>query len=166
MNLKKEQIMERMEYETMWSDEIRITNESKSILNSIAKWTKFLSILGFIFLGLSAALIICAGLLITFTNGYMASSSAYPYHPGVFQLPYAIAYLVIIFIYFIPIYFLYKFSSNTKKALQDNDSEELTKAFTFLKKHYLFIGIFAIVMLAIYLIGFLMIIFGLLMNSI
>jgi len=158
--------MEKMEYETMWSSEIMITEQSKTILRSIAKWTKFLSILGFFFVGLSVLFLISAGVMITLTNNYMESASAYPYHPGMFQLPFAIGYFIVLLIYFVPLYFLYKFSTNTQRALKDNDTEVLNNGLDFLKKHYMFLGIMAIIMVAFYLIVFLIMLFGIVMNAI
>lgn len=153
--------MKEMEYETVWVNELGISSENQQILGTIAKWTKFLSVLGFIFLGLSVIFILSAGILISLSNNYMESTSvSYPYHPGVFSWFYAAIYLIIIAIYFIPVYFLYRFSVNTKNALKLNDAVTLTKAFNFLKKHYVFIGIMTIVVLAFYLAAFLVLFFS------
>lgn len=157
--------MREGEYETMWAEELKLTNSGRSILSDIAKWTKFLSVLGFIFLGLSVIVILSAGILISVTNSYVQPSAAYPYHPGMFQWFYAVIYLIIIAIYFVPLYFLYKFSVNTKNALKKDDTDVLTTAFSFLKKHYMFIGILTIIMLVIYLIAFFMFFLGIMAQA-
>jgi len=63
-----------------------------------------------------------------------------------------IPYLFIGALYFFPIYYLYKFSTNIKSALYNNNEGSEEKAFENLKSHYKFMGIFMIVLLAFYLI--------------
>lgn len=157
--------MRENDYEADWAGGMGITTEGRSILSDIAKWTKFLSVLGFIFLGISVFIILAAGILISLTNSYMESASSYPYDPGVFRWFYAIIYLIILGIYFIPVYYLYKFSVNTKNALKMDDVDTLTDALSFLRKHYMFIGILTIIGVIFYMIAFLFMLFGVLANA-
>ncbi|MEP6803590.1 MAG: DUF5362 family protein [Flavobacterium sp.] len=46
--------------------------------------------------------------------------------------------------------YLFKFSSNAKKAFRENDTEALTHSLEYLKSHYKFIGIFMIAILVLY----------------
>jgi hypothetical protein len=52
--------------------------------------------------------------------------------------------------YFFPVYFLNKFASNAKLALKDNDAKSLAASFEYLKSHYKFIGIMALIILCLY----------------
>ncbi|MCR5863586.1 DUF5362 family protein [Flavobacterium sp. J372] len=49
--------------------------------------------------------------------------------------------------------YLFKFASNTKKALNSNNSDSLTDAFENLKSHYKFLGIVMIIVIASYIVG-------------
>ncbi len=60
-------------------------------------------------------------------------------------------YAVFGFIYFFPIYYLFKFSTNMKEALLHSNEENIDEAFINLKSHYKFMGIFTIVFISIYL---------------
>jgi len=146
--------MEENTYDTMWSDEIRITQETGDLIRDITKWTKFLSILGFIFLGLSVLIILGSVLLISGVNYYEEMRAAYPYTPGTFSWFYVIIYLIVVIIYFFPVYFLYKFSVLAKKAVHTGNTQTLTNAFRFLRNHYTIIGIIAIIMVVFYVIAF------------
>ena len=152
--------MEHNEYEMHLVGEILLTQDGKKYLGQIAKWTKFLSVLGFVLLGISLLLILTFGVVITSTNRYeMMMGSGY-YNPGVFHWSYAVVYIIIIAIYFIPLYYLYQFSNKTKQALLASDTDVLTDALHFLKKHYVFIGVFVIVCLVLYLLGSIFMIAG------
>lgn len=55
----------------------------------------------------------------------------------------------------LPIFYLYKFSKYSKTAIYSEDSEQLSLAFKYLKKHYKFIGILSIILLSFYVLAFL-----------
>lgn len=131
-----------------------IPNDIPPILEKIARWTRYLSILGFVMLSLSAIAVLSMGTLITGMNWYAAGMNDTMYVPGVFSWPYALSALIILIIYFIPLYYLYKFSANLKAALAQKDSFKLEMSFSFLLKHYKFIGIMTILILICYLLAF------------
>ncbi len=115
---------------------LKLQQSSVEHLMEIRKWTMFLSIVGFIFIGLGAIVLPFWGLIVGNIGEF-----------GYFALTPAVLMLVI---YFFPIYYLYKFSSNAKQAERTLDSVAYDDAFRYLKKHYRFVGIFLIVVLAIY----------------
>lgn len=59
-------------------------------------------------------------------------------------------YLAIAVIYFFPVYYLFQFSSKLKKAFTSNDNDLINSSFEYLKSHYKFIGILALVFTVIY----------------
>ena len=61
-----------------------------------------------------------------------------------------VLYLVFSGLYFIPVNYLYKFSTQTKQALFDKDFRVLEFAFKNLKSLMKFTGIFTIVIIALY----------------
>jgi len=98
----------------------------------------FISTLGFIFAGLCI-------FIIPFVLISAISGSSWT------QIATVIPLLFVAVIYFFPIYFLFKFSSLSKTAIESNNNESLETAFRYLKLHYRFMGIFVIVILGIYL---------------
>ena len=134
---------------------LEISTEALSFLRETAKWTKFLSIIGFIFVGILTVMAFFMG----------AIFSSIPMLGGVSSFSgigwgFTVIYLVIALVYFFPVYYLFKFSSNLKNALLSGDTLVLTEAFNYLKKHYKFIGILTLVMVVIYSIIFLIGIFA------
>ncbi len=118
----------------------------------------FLSILGFVGIGF----LVLGGL---FMGTFMSTmSNAFGDQiPG--GLPMgggfiAFIYLLLALLYFFPVFYLYKFSNYTKKALDSRDTEMLTNAFSNLKSHYKFLGIVAIIIIGLYLLMFVFILLG------
>ncbi|MFN3403085.1 MAG: hypothetical protein ACK40G_03250 [Cytophagaceae bacterium] len=120
-----------------------LTAEAIGFLDQIRKWTKFLSILGFIGLGFLVILGFSIGAIMQMVNP-MAGQMGFPTAilGGV--------YIVMALIHFFPVLYLFNFSSALGRALRSNSSYELTVAFKNLKSHYKFIGVFCIVVLSIY----------------
>ncbi len=127
---------------------MELTKETLNNLNEISKWTRFLSIIGFIFIALMIVIAFAIG-SISSTLG--TETSGLPFSGTVMGF----IYLVIAFIYFFPILYLYKFSTWTKKALNNQNSTDLNEAFKNLKSHYRFIGIITIIMIGLYAVIFL-----------
>lgn len=124
---------------------LEIPYSSIGEIDEIRKWSKFFSILGFIFIGL----IIIVGL---FFGSFFSILSG-----GIYPLPFpgflmTFMYLALAVIYFFPVLYLFRFSNLAGKAIKTNDSEKIGKAFTNLRSHYRFIGIFTIIILGVYLI--------------
>lgn len=65
-----------------------------------------------------------------------------------------IVYLVMIVVYFFPIYYLYQFSAKMKKALDQKDTITFAEATGFLKNHFQFVGICAIIVVSLYILAF------------
>jgi len=122
--------------------------ESIVYLNETRKWTIFLSVLGFIFIGfLVIASLFIGTIFSSLTNNTTLSGAA-----GVAA---GFIYFLIAILYFFPIYYLYQFSRFAKSAIANNNSDDLNSAFKNLKSHYKFMGILTIIILSIYLLAFL-----------
>jgi len=135
-------------------------NQTNLVLNDLAvdslrvsaKWTMFLAVVGFIFIGL----MLVGGLVA------MAALSSVPDEPAFggfnpvssIQSYLGIIYLVMAVIYFFPVLYLYKFAKSTKEALLYNNSELLAEGLQNLKSHYKYVGIVTIVMLCLYALTF------------
>lgn len=144
------------------SFELQLTESAKIFIKEIAKWAKFLSIVGFIFLGF----LVLGAIAMFASGGAMATMSSSPMGAlgaagGALA---GIIYLLVALLYFFPIRYMYMFASKTKRAFESNDSQEMTDAFENLKSHYKFIGILTIIGLSFYALIFLLAIFGLAMQ--
>nr|WP_294788137.1 DUF5362 family protein [uncultured Flavobacterium sp.] len=137
--------------------ELQLDSTAKDFIKEIAKWAYFLSILGFIGIGLLLLIAVFAGTLFSAMGSTMPGMGAYG---SSFGAAMGAIYFLLAAFYFFPVYYLFKFSSNAKKAFRDNDSETLTASFGYLKSHYKFIGILMVVFLAMYALFFVFAIVG------
>lgn len=127
---------------------LSIDQTSRTHLGEAARWARFLSIVGFIFLGLFA-------LLMIFGGAYLSTLFSQQYGDfdnetgGTFQTTMTIGliayYLVVFLLVFFAYLFLYRFSINMKKALASNDQETLNRSFQNLKILYRYWGILTII---------------------
>ena len=131
-----------------------ITDQAKSYLFETAKWTKFLAIVGFIFMGLMILLGLFMGSIMKTLPGTPAGLG------GAMSIAYVIMFFIVAAIYFYPLYCLLKFSVRTREAVLSNDTPTMTESFGWLKKFYKYIGILLIIALACYALAFVMFIIG------
>ena len=121
---------------------LTISDNSIKFLIEIGKWTKFLSILGFVIIGI----MVIGGL---FAGTILSNIGTDLPFPGFII---GLLYIFIALIYLFPVLYIYRFSTKLKIALSNMDSITLEAAFQNLKSHYKFIGVFTIVVLGLYLI--------------
>ena len=139
------------EVENNLEKQLVFTEEIKDYIMETAKWSKFLSILGFIFVGLMSII----GILMLFSLGGSLFSDAVglnniPGFPaGMFSLV-GIIYFGIALLYFFPVYHLYMFARKTKNGILCNDNQILAEGFSKLKSHYKFIGILTLIIVGFY----------------
>ena len=138
--------MENNQFEIKENLELKLTNESLGYLNETRKWTMFFAILGFIGIGfLAIAFIIMA--IIGIIGGVMGNMGS-----AIFVVL-AVVYLIIGVLYFFPVLYLLKFSTNMKTAIEQTKQSNLVSAFEYLKSHYKFLGIFTIALFGLYLVA-------------
>jgi hypothetical protein len=125
---------------------IEIEQETLNNLNTTRKWTMFLAISGFIFIGLIITLGLVTG---TFLSAFNLSDTTQGLPD--FFLP-AIFFALAI-IYFFPVFFLFRFSMHTSNAIATLNSQEFHKAFKYLKRYFVYIGILLIIVISCYIAG-------------
>lgn len=118
-------------------------------LKETSSWTYFLSILGFIGIGL----MILGGLFFSLAMNHIPGGNPYA-DLGIDMSYFGMIYIVMALFYFFPVLYLFNFSRKMKTALSSNNNDELTAAFSNLKSHYKFIGIFSIVIISLYVLLF------------
>jgi mannose/fructose/N-acetylgalactosamine-specific phosphotransferase system component IIC len=125
---------------------IEIDEDTLKILNTSRKWTMFLAVTGYIFLGLFIVLGLLAGtFLTTFKSGETGLGI-----PESFTL---IAIPVSAVILFFPGFFLIRYSKYMAHAVQHYDKEALHRSLRNLKNYFSYIGILIIIFLAVYIIA-------------
>ena len=126
----------------------RLRSDKKHLkhLNTLRKWTMFLAVSGFIFLGLIITLGLITGTFLTaFSNsdkipGYLMHWSVQPS-------------LQLTLIIFFPIFFLFRFSKHTSKAVSTLDRKEMHIAIKYLKRYFIYIGVLLIVVISVYIVS-------------
>ena len=131
--------------------ELHIDPVSASTLGETAKWTKFLAIVGFVACGF----ILCFGLFFGAFLGTAMKFSSEPSAIAAFPTTLvSIAYIVIALLYFIPCFYLYRFATRMQTALHNNDQSVLDSSFQSLKSCFKFIGILTIIVIALWVLSF------------
>lgn len=122
---------------------IELTPASISYLETTRKWAFFLSMIGFIFIGLMLIVaIITATVAIPF--------SGLPAGGGIAA---TVLFISLTVLYFFPVFFLFKFATVSKSALEMKGSSRMEEALKYHKMLFKFLGILAIVFLCLYVIG-------------
>lgn len=131
------------------NSKIELEQKSLKSLNTTRKWAMFLSIIGFISLGLVALMGVLAG---TFLSAFNTTKNGH-------SIPEVVIFLILLVmgaLYFFPLHFLFRFSKHTAKAVATNDKLELHKAFLNLKAYFVFLGVLIIVVLTLYILTLIM----------
>jgi len=126
---------------------LHLNEQAVDALRESAKWSMFLSILGFVGIGFMVILAVFMGFAMSMIPN---SSDLGPF--GAMKGFLSLMYLILAAIYFFPILYLYRYSSQMKRGLQMADSETVSNALVNLKSHHKFLGITAIVMISLYII--------------
>ena len=127
-------------------EQLVVNSKSKSFLREISKWTFFFSILGFI----SIALTLIAAILIATLYAPMLNMVSQQQGLPAIGLPLAITYVVTALLYFMPVWYLFKFSRKMKSALATKNDDVLADAFENLKSHFKFLGVLTIILISLY----------------
>lgn len=124
---------------------LSLSTQAINDLITTSKWTRFLAVLGFIGLGF---------MIIGAMAMFALPSPRYGYY-GPDPALIAIIYIAMAGIYFFPVYYLLLFSNKMRDAVKMSNNMTLDQAFGYLKSHYKFVGIVAIVIVSIYILLFL-----------
>lgn len=138
---------------------LTIDPTTKEHLSAVARWAKFLAIVGMVFLVL---MIVFSLLFSTFFASNMINSDVESGPSELFSsfgVGLVIFYIIVAIIAFFPLLYLLRFANRTKRALNTNDQEALNNAFFNLKAYFRYLGIITIIVLALYAIA---LVFGLL----
>jgi hypothetical protein len=136
-----------------------LNDQAVDALRISAKWTMFLSILGFIGIGF----MILMGIFMSSVMSSLPAEAGGVQGMGGMALGGMMGamkgfmtalYLIIAVVYFFPIYYLYKYSKGIKDAIETGNSDILCNALVNLKSHHKYLGIIAIVFISLYILVF------------
>jgi hypothetical protein len=147
------------ENQTLFS--LNIDPVTKTNLNSVANWARFLAIIGFIVL-----LVALVGSILTLTiySDYIIGSSSEDANgqqiARMLRWTTAITAFIIIVIGYFPCLFLFRFANRMKKALHANSQENLNQAFGLLKIYFRYVGLVIMILIIIYSLAFIFQVMG------
>lgn len=127
------------------SGDVKITDTIAGVLDETARWARFLSMIGFVVVGLMvvAALILPGLLAVTFAEQE-------GFQPGFTAAGIRINFLILAILLFFPCMYLFRFALKMKDALENTKQDSFEESFRSLKSTFKFYGILTIVILAIY----------------
>jgi hypothetical protein len=125
-----------------------LTEEMVFYLRGTAPWLRFVGIVGFIFIGLSAIAFLT--IIIAFQN----EVSSIPGFAAAGSSVFLVLMLIFLGISFFPTYFLFQFGKKIRLYIHSGDPSQLETAFKNNKSLWTFIGVFTIIGLAMYGIAF------------
>lgn len=131
--------------------ELQVDPSTQATLREASKWTKFLSIVGFIFCGF----LVLIGIFAASLFATMGTQFGSPMPAGTASLVSGI-YIIGALVYFFPCLFLFRFSTRIQVALRNNDQLLLNTALGNLKSYFKFMGILTIIMLSIWPLAFIL----------
>lgn len=128
-----------------------LSSEDKGYLETAAKWSKFLGIMGFIFTGI----IVLAGFAMFALGNSMSSAfpSNSPFSGGMFGTGIGILYLLLAAPYFFISLYMYRFATKTQAALYSSNDAGMTEAFKNLRNYFRLMGILVAAILVLYLVA-------------
>lgn len=121
-----------------------VTPISVRNLNIARKWAMFLAVVGFIVFGL----LIFLGII---TGAFLSAFKSEDVTLGIPENLIAVLFLVLSLIYFMLVFYLFRFSKSARDAIQNNNMKKLEKAFRYLRKFFTYTGILVIAAILVYL---------------
>jgi hypothetical protein len=125
---------------------------TKNHLAETAKWSKFLAIVGMVFVALGLIGVLFFAFYVSSVSnvdGGYGGNMYGGFFPG-FGVGLALFYIILLAICFFPLLYLLRFANRMKAALYGNDQQALNTAFLNLKSCLRYVGIFTIIILAFY----------------
>jgi hypothetical protein len=121
--------------------DLEVDHDAANSLHETARWTKFISIVGLIGVGLLLLCLLFAGTMITtLTSRMMPGFEGYT---GILIF----AVIVVVAILGLMVSLLYRFSTNIKKGIETHDQEAFNKGLNSLKTYFIISGVFAVLSL-------------------
>lgn len=125
--------------------DLKIDVSARKYISGSVNWAKFIAIL------FTVLLVLFSGLILFVNYYYLPEVMQTGQQWSVGSVTFMISF-VFLFNFF-PIFYLLRFCSAVKKAMQTNDQVLFTKALRFLRNHFRAVGIAFIVFVGLYILG-------------
>jgi len=125
---------------------IEIDKETLKTLNITRKWTMFLAVAGFIFIGIMIIVGVITGLFLSVFNTGMKG-------PGLQESFILIMLSVVAITFSFSVFFLFRFSKHTRNVINTLNNIEIVKALKNLKLFFVYLGVLIIILLTFYIIA-------------
>ena len=135
---------------------LEVSESVRVSLDIMVYWSKFLAILGYI----GVALMVLLALRM-----FAMDIPSYGYYYGPSMKLIGFIYLIFAVLYYFPVSYLYKFSTETRYALNSNSQSSLNDGLSNLASNFKFIGVMTVVVMSLYALMFIIGLFGFLFFS-
>ncbi len=144
-----------MENSDLLRSPLEVDATASAHFTEMAKWAKFLAVVGFIMCGLIAIF----GLFFSAFMSFFSTRYSDMNFAGLGGVM-AVIYIIVAIVLFVPNFFLFKFATKMKIALQSSDQLSLNESLDQHRRYYKFLGICMIVVLSFYILAFIIGIMG------
>lgn len=136
-----------MDNPDLLNNELQVSPATKSYLNEVAKWSKFLAVIGIILCVIGAVLsfFIPSVIMEIPPNDTLSPSLSGWQYFGIIGVS-----LLIAIVFFFPFLYLYKFSETVRQSLETGSQEGFEKGVKYLKFTFRFLGIMAVILISLY----------------
>ena len=114
-----------------------LTSEDKGYLDTAAKWSKFLGIVGFVF----SALFVLLGFWMMFVGSSIGALSGNPLLGSGFGAAIGVFYILFALPFFFMSLYMYRFATKTKTGLYTSNPASMTDGFMNLRNYFRLYGI-------------------------
>ncbi|MCB9034458.1 MAG: hypothetical protein H6553_11520 [Chitinophagales bacterium] len=125
---------------------LQLNEQAKSYLMITCKWSKFLAIIGFVYIGIFCLIGAFAGSFFKQAMNGMSGISPLPFNPNIL----GIIYILLAALIFYPVVKLYKFSKIGLAALASNNSHLIEESLSNLKSFFKFQGVLVAIVIGFY----------------
>jgi hypothetical protein len=122
---------------------VKVTDHMIDSLRSTKPWTKLLSILGFV----------GTGFMILFGVGFMFFTNVFSHQTSGFSAFVGLIYILFAVLYFVPAFYLFKYSSSLGNFLKSNGPTDLESALSHQKSFWKFMGVVAVIGMVLVVLG-------------
>ena len=137
--------------ESHQNESLKFERKTKNLLAEIAKWGKFVSIVGFVLCGI----LLVVAVALVFMGGKISEQMVAMGQPaGAVNNMTGVIYAVIAILYYFPSKYIYDFSVYMQQAVQYDDQESIDYSFDRLRAFFKFIGVLAIIAIGFYAFAF------------
>ena len=138
--------------EHIGSFESVLTDNIKTYWSETRKWALFFAIMALIF----TVLMLFGSIAVIAASSAIENTPGMPFSSGMISG----MYIVFVLVYILPIYYLFKFNSSSKQAIQNGSIELFEESLNYIKLLFRYGGVLTLVIIALYIIVILLAIAG------